>query len=308
LPFLRPSVDASKEIINTSIHNKNILLESIAEEFIPTEKNSMVDTKESRALWTTPKKYRVLIAEDDQELSNMLLRLLSEQYEVSLTPNGKKALEFIENHRVDILVSDIIMPEMDGLHLCQTIKSDILTSHIPVILLTARTEIENRIEGLEMGADSYIPKPFHPQHLLVRIEKLLKSREQVSEHFKNNFGTPAYTLQKDFSNRDKELLEKCIAFIDNNYANENIDADQLASHLAMSKAQLYRKTKALTGLTPHGLIKNFRLKKARQMIAEGEYAISDIIFMTGFNNRTYFYRSYKEVFGETPGELNKNLP
>lgn len=257
------------------------------------------------ALWTTPKKYRILVAEDDPELSNLLFKLLSEQYDVSLAKNGKQALELIQNNRIDLLVSDIMMPEMDGLTLCRTMKTDILTSHIPVILLTAKTDIENRIEGLEMGADSYIPKPFHPKHLFVRIEKLLKAREQFSEYFRVNFGTPSYNLEENYSARDKELLERCVEFIEQNFSNENIDADLLASHLAMSKAQLYRKIKALTGLTPHGLIKNFRIKKARQLIAEGEHSITDIIYMTGFNNRTYFYRSYKEIFGETPGDIHK---
>ncbi len=304
-----PLTETQSSPINGSlpeVSRKGVLIDNIHEELIPLNKNYFASNNQARALWTTPKKYRVLIAEDDQELSDMLMKLLSEQYEVNVTPNGKKAYEFITGHRVDIVVSDILMPEMDGLTLCKKIKADILTSHIPVILLTARTEIESRIEGLEMGADSYIPKPFHPRHLFVRIEKLLKSREQVSEHFKANFGTPAYTLQKDFSTRDKELMEKCIEFINLHYADENIDADQLASHLAMSKAQLYRKIKALTGLTPHGLIKNFRLKMARQLIAQGDHPISDIVFLTGFNNRTYFYRSYKEAFGETPGEINKN--
>jgi AraC-like DNA-binding protein len=158
-----------------------------------------------------------------------------------------------------------------------------------------------------MGADSYIPKPFHPKHLFVRIEKLLKTREQMSEFFKTNFGTPTYDLQQNYSLRDRELLEKCVNYIEKNYGEENLDAENLASYLALSKAQLYRKIKALTGLTPHGLIKNFRLKKARQMIAEGKYSVTEIIYMTGFNNRTYFYRSYKEMFGETPGDLGKNI-
>jgi YesN/AraC family two-component response regulator len=224
-----------------------------------------------------------------------------------MAKNGIQALGIIRNNRIDLLVSDIVMPEMDGLTLCKTIKSEILTSHIPVILLTAKSEMENRIEGLEMGADSYIPKPFHPKHLFVRIEKLLKTREQISEYFKANLGTPSYDFQQNYSVRDKDLLEKCVMFIENNFGEETLDAEILASHLALSKAQLYRKIKALTGLTPHGLIKNFRLKKARQMIAEGEYSITEIIYMSGFNNRTYFYRSYKEIFGETPGEINKNV-
>ncbi len=285
--------------------NHSVILETLSEEN-SLDHNQSKAIKARPALWTTPKKYRILVAEDDLELSNLLFRLLSEQYDVNLAKNGSQALEIIQQNRIDLLVSDIIMPGMDGLTLCKTIKTDIATSHIPVILLTAKSEIENRIEGLEMGADSYIPKPFHTKHLFVRIEKLLKTREQISEYFKSNFGTPSYDLQKNYSLRDKELLEKCIAFIENNFAEESLDAEALASHLALSKAQLYRKIKALTGLTPHGLIKNFRIKKARQMIAEGKYSVTEIIYMTGFNNRTYFYRSYKEIFGETPGDMNKN--
>ena len=307
LPYLPASPDEETKYQQAGLITRSALLENMTEEFLPGKNQPGKTSATKPALWTTPKKYRVLVAEDDPELSNLLFRLLSEQYDVSLAKTGKQALELIKNNRIDLLVSDIIMPEMDGLTLCKTIKSEILTSHIPVILLTAKTEMENRIEGLEMGADSYIPKPFHPKHLFVRIEKLLKTREQISEYFKTNFGTPSYDLQQNYSARDKDLLEKCVQFIENNFGEESLDAELMASHLALSKAQLYRKIKALTGLTPHGLIKNFRLKKARQMIAEGEFSITEIIYMTGFNNRTYFYRSYKEIFGETPGEINKNV-
>ncbi len=307
LPYTPVSPDGSAKYQHAGLITRSAVLENMTEEFLPGKNQGGNTITNKPALWTTPKKYRILVAEDDLELSNLLFRLLSEQYDVSLAKTGKQALELIKNNRIDLLVSDIVMPEMDGLTLCKIIKSEILTSHIPVILLTARSEMENRIEGLEMGADSYIPKPFHPKHLFVRIEKLLKTREQISEYFKTNFGTPSYDLQQNYSARDKELLEKCVIFIENNFGEETLDAELLASHLALSKAQLYRKIKALTGLTPHGLIKNFRLKKARQMIAEGKYSTTEIIYMTGFNNRTYFYRSYKEIFGETPGEINKNV-
>jgi signal transduction histidine kinase/ligand-binding sensor domain-containing protein/DNA-binding response OmpR family regulator len=293
---------AKKDFTAYSVYAPSKIFQNITDEIM----SGKSDKPAKPDIWTTPKKYRVLIAEDDAELANLLFRLLSEQYDISLASDGQKALEVLKHNRIDIVVSDIIMPKVDGLTLCKTIKSDTLTSHIPVILLTAKSEIESRIEGLEMGADSYIPKPFHPRHLFVRIEKLLKAREQAFESFKKNFGTSGYDLQHDFSSHDKELLEKCLAFVEKNYARENIDADIMASHLALSKAQLYRKVKALTGLTPHGLIKNYRLKQARKMIAEKEYSVSDIIFMTGFNNRTYFYRSYKEAFGETPGEIVKS--
>jgi len=301
------AADSGKENEKTTdLLSSERLQKSLADEFHDSYRDANTRSNIKPALWTTPKKYRILVAEDDNELSGLLLKLLSEQYDVALVQNGTQALEVIEKRRIDIVVSDIIMPEMDGLTLCKTIKTDLVTSHIPVILLTARAEMENRIEGLEMGADSYIPKPFHPQHLFIRIEKLLKTREQFAESFKQHVGTPLHSIKQELSGRDKELLAKCVSYIEANCADESLDAERLASHMAFSKPQLYRKIKALTGLTPHGLIKNFRLKKARQMIAEDKYSITDIIYMTGFNNRTYFYRSYKEVFGETPGVMNKS--
>ncbi len=290
---------------SSNLMTRRNLMENINEEFLNHNRHAKSVRASKTDLWTIPKKYKILVAEDDPELSTLLYKMLAEQYDVFLMHNGAQALEVIRNKKVDLVVSDVIMPGLDGLTLCKTIKNDIRTSHIQVILLTVRSEIENLIEGLEMGADAYIPKPFHPRHLQVKIEKLLRSREQASEYFKVHFGTPSYNLKQDYSIRDKELLEKCVAFIDANYTNENLDATQMASELALSIAQLYRKIKALTGLTPHSLIKNYRLKMARQMIAEDKYSISEIIYMTGFNNRTYFYRSYKEVFGETPGKMNK---
>jgi len=307
IPFQPVESNPDKTIHSSNLIERSNLLNSVSEKLMDFSEDAKTLSSLKTNLWTTPKKYKVLVAEDDPELSNLLYKMLSEQYDVYLVQNGKQALEVINKKKIDVVVSDVMMPEMDGLTLCKTIKANVLTSHIPVILLTVRSEIEDRIEGLEMGADAYIPKPFYPKHLFVRIERLLKSREQVSEYFKTNFGTPTYELKQDYSSRDKELLQKCIAFVEANYANENIDADKMASDLALSKAQLYRKIKALTGFTPHGLIKNYRLKQARQMILEGKHSITDVIYMTGFNNRTYFYRSFKELFGETPSELNKMI-
>jgi signal transduction histidine kinase/ligand-binding sensor domain-containing protein/CheY-like chemotaxis protein/AraC-like DNA-binding protein len=305
LPMRIPDVPGESRSPAGDITARKNLFESVAEEFLNHNRHARSADNSRAALWTMPGKYKVLIAEDDPELSDLLYRMLSEQYDVYPVHDGLQALEIIRSKRIDVVISDVMMPGMDGLALCRAIKDDMLTSHIKVILLTVRSEIENLIEGLEMGADSYIPKPFHPRHLLVRTEKLLRSREQASDYFKKHFGTPAYKPEQKYSTRDRELLEKCITFIEANYIDESLDAGMMASNLAMSKAQLYRKIKALTGLTPHLLIRNYRLKRARQMIKENKYSVSEIIYMTGFNNRTYFYRSYKGTFGETPGEMNR---
>ena len=300
-------VDLPAREVEAGTANKLPGVRNLAEDIAGqlAEYKSELNRSSFQKLWNLPGKYRILVAEDEPELAALLQKLLFPRYDVIIAPDGRKAIEIMQTNRIDLVISDVVMPGMDGLTLCKTIKTDFLTSHIPVILLTARTDIENRIEGLEMGADSYIPKPFYPKHLFVRIEKLLNAREHAFEYFKTHFGTPAFYQQQDLSPRDNQLLEKCLDYIYKNYSDENAGGDQMASHLALSKAQLYRKIKALTGLTPHGLMKNYRLKKARQLLSEGKYSISDIIFMTGFNNRTYFYRSYKEVFGETPGDFFK---
>lgn len=280
--------------------------ESIAEEFFQQKDYALDQNKSERKTTSNTTKYRILVVEDDLQLLQLLKELLSTHYEVVTAINGQKALEVLKIKRIDLVVSDVMMPVMDGLELCKTIKEDVSTSHIPVVLLTARAANEQLIEGLETGADSYITKPFHPKHLYLSIDKLLHIRELLTKGFKENIEQRSEEVEQHLPERDRKLLDKAFSFIGDKYFSEDLNADLLADELALSKAQLYRKIKALTGMTPHGLIKNFRLNKAREMILEDKYNISDIVFMCGFNNRTYFYRSYKELFGEAPGELNKN--
>jgi len=198
---------------------------------------------------------------------------------------------------------------MDGLELTKIIKTELNTSHIPVILLTARAEIEQRIEGLEVGADSYIPKPFHPRHLKVRIEKLIASREMFHKTFREyNEDQPQSELFKGLAPGDQTLLTCLVESIKERISDPNLNAESLCDFMTMSKTQLYRKIKALTGLTPHGLIKNLRLKKAAAELRKGEKTVSEVFYETGFNSRSYFYQTFKEEFGMAPGnyELSWN--
>ncbi len=194
---------------------------------------------------------------------------------------------------------------MDGLEFCARVKADINTCHIPVILLTAKSELEQRIEGLEAGADSYIPKPFHPEHLLVRIKKLLEAQERFRSTYKEYDEKSRNELLQGLSTKDKKLLSGLSAYIDEHIEDSALNADHLSDYLSMSKTQLYRKIKALTDLTPHGLIKHVRLKKAASLLLEDEKTVSEVFYETGFNNRTYFYRSFKEAYGATPGEFKR---
>ena len=194
------------------------------------------------------------------------------------------------------------MPEMNGYDLCKIIKDDINTCHIPVILLTAMGGIENRIKGLETGADSYIPKPFHPRHLLTRVAKLLQAKDQIRSVFKN----APWRLKANVDGlvkRDQNLVFDLMDFIHENMSNPALDSEMLTAQFGMSKTQLYRKVKVLTGFTPHGFIKHYRLERAVELLKNTDKTVSEIIYETGFNNRTYFYRSFKEMYKCSPKDL-----
>lgn len=251
-------------------------------------------------------KHNILVVDDNAQLRNLIYDILHQDYSVLLAKNGIEALDKINSNDISVIVSDIIMPEMDGLELCNTIKEDINTCHIPVILLTAKGELEHRIQGIESGADSYIPKPFDPRHLKVRIRKLIEMRNQV----RNAFQSVQTVSVKDVSGlykRDAKFVDNLQKIVEENIDKAELNADMLVDQLAMSKTQLYRKIKAVTGFTPHGFIRNFRLKKAASLLLESSYSVSEIIYETGFNNRTYFYRCFKELYGESPTDYKKNI-
>lgn len=305
LPLVKDGDKAMGPAYDIRRKGRSQLIESIAEDYFHQYVEAAEFKPQTALAQNQPSKHRILIAEDDVQLLQLLQNMLSQYYDVTTAGNGVEALDMLKSKRIDLVLSDVIMPVMDGLTLCKAIKDDFITSHIPVVLLTARSETEQLIEGLEKGADAYIAKPFHPRHLFVTIKKLISSRENLISQIRKDIEQSVLNKNNQLSERDNKLLQKAFSFVEGNYHLENLNADHLADHLAMSKAQLYRKIKAVTGVTPHGLIKNYRLNKARQMIAEGKYCISDIVYMTGFNNRTYFYRSYRELFGETPGEITK---
>ncbi|MBN2347809.1 MAG: response regulator [Bacteroidales bacterium] len=248
------------------------------------------------------RQYSLLVVDDSYEVCDLVESLLIDTYFIYKALDGKTALIILEKMSIDLVISDVLMPGMDGLELTKVIKTDINTSHIPVILLTAKAEIEDRIEGLEVGADSYIPKPFHPRHLMVRIEKLIANRERFRKMFREfDDDQPSSELLEGLAPGDKKLITALIESIEEKMSDSDLNAEFLSSHMAMSKTQLYRKIKALTGLTPHGLINNLRLKKAAAELKKGEKTVSEIFYETGFNSRSYFYQTFKKAYGVPPG-------
>ncbi|QZT36663.1 response regulator [Halosquirtibacter xylanolyticus] len=250
------------------------------------------------------KKPLLLVVDDHQEIRDFISQILSSKYEIIEAVNGKDAYDKVMKVIPDLIISDVMMPEMDGLELCKKIKTNEITNHIPVILLTAKTAIEHRIQGIEMGADSYIPKPFNVRHLETRIEKLMELRDALQEKFKNNFLLidKAPTGMKESDLKFIKLAENVIK---ENIMEENFSVESLGKELAYSRMQLYRKMKNITGLSPNEFIRNYRLKQAAKMLQEGELSVTEVLYQVGFSNKSYFTKCFKELYNETPKEYSK---
>jgi CheY-like chemotaxis protein len=242
------------------LHSFPLLDETISLEF--ETDYYLPDVLKDQAVPPSGQSSSLLIVDDHASILSLLNNLLSEKYTIFKAGNGRKALAILEEERIDLVISDVIMPDMDGLTLCKSIKENIQTSHIPVILLTAKGEIENRIEGLQVGADSYIPKPFHPEHLFIRIEKLIEHRDLIRKRFQNFAEVELNQLSPGIGERDDNFFLKITQCIQDHLNEPEFNADVIADEVGMSKASLYKKVKTITGLTPHGLIKQYRLKKS----------------------------------------------
>lgn len=274
-------------------------LYDISEPILP-EVDELEATKERTSQET------LLLVEDNQELLYLMRDIFSEDYQVVVAENGKEAWEYIKGNYVDIVVSDIMMPEMDGMELCRHIKNDIMTSHIIVILLTAQMSMENEIASYELGADDYVSKPFEPNILKVRLRNLIKKRKQIQADFKAN--PSAGMISKiDFTSLDEQLIEKAIEVVEQNLSEPEFDVVTLAGELGMSRSTLARKIKGITGRTPLDFIKDIKMKHACQMLKNKRISIAEVVVALGYNDHKYFAASFKEAWGMTPSEYQKKV-
>ena len=245
----------------------------------------------------------VLIVEDNPHLLDYLEDLMSKNFQVIVAENGKKGLELAKEKNPDIIVSDVMMPVMDGITLCSEIKSNILTSHIPIILLTARTMVENIMEGFEKGADDYLVKPFNEDVLKVRIKNLLASRKHLREKFTNDILLSPKEIA--FTSPDQEFLTKLNTVIEEQIDNSEFSIEELAAEMAMSHSNLYKKIKALTGMTTVAFVRDFRLKRAAQILSQNKISIIDVCFQVGYTDRRHFSQEFKKKFSITPSAYAK---
>ena len=250
-------------------------------------------------------KHTILLVEDSEEMRDYLADELAEKYNVFAAANGADAMDIIKNEKVDLVVSDIMMPIMDGCELCNHIKSDSDLSHVPVILLTAAIGVEKRIETLEIGADGYIEKPFPIELLMSNISNLFKNREISYKQFMSKPLTHYNSVTA--SKVDEEYMDKLHDFIMKHISEPDLNIENLTIQLGTSKSSLYRKLKANTGLSINEYIRVCRLKQAAELLSSQKYKINEVAFMTGFSSPSYFATCFQKQFGISPSEFVKNL-
>lgn len=289
--FKDSDVFTDKKPIIISSHLKSILTE--IEETKPVNPEKVISLEQLEKQQPT-----ILIVEDDKEIHIFLKQLLDENYTILTASNGLEALEIMETKIPDLIISDVMMPIMDGVELCKKVKSDLLTCNIPFIMLTAKESVLHRIEGLESGANSYIPKPFYPKHLQIRIQKLLEEKENIGRHFLQDQQFTSLTLNNTTSQKD--FIREVIEVIRKSIDDENLQSALIEKTLGISTSNLYRKTKDVFNLSPGELIRIIRLKYAAELLRKDEMTVSEVCYKSGFNNRSYFYREFKKVYSTTP--------
>lgn len=253
----------------------------------------------------TNNKQTLLIAEDNTDMQLFLQKNLADQYYILLADNGKDGIKLLEKNEVDIIISDIMMPEMDGIEFCNIVKNSSLWNHIPFLLLTAKTNIASKIEGLEIGADAYIEKPFSVPHLSAQIKNLLDSRRNLLKKFTES---PHISLKSIAGNKaEEEFLSKLNEILERNITNAEFSIENLAEEMCISTSSLFAKIKNVSNVTPNKLLLLFRLKKATELLAENKYRINEISYMVGFNNPSYFAKCFQKQYGVLPKDFRGTL-
>ena len=265
---------------------------------------SRLDDSETKEMLSKTYPYTILITEDDDEVRGFLERELSLHFKIRTAANGKEALRVLEEEEISLVVSDVMMPEMNGFELCRTIKSQLPFSHIPVILLTALTDERQRIFGITGGADDYIQKPFHTDYVKIKIIHLLQERRKLRERLLEKLRDNKLLLSEPekVESIDDAFLRKFAEQIEAVYADPEYNVEKLSETLGLSRGHLHRKIKELTGTAPVEFLRTYRLNKATQLLRQNAYTVSEVAYRTGFSSPAYFSKCFKAVYGVTPTE------
>ena len=295
--------------LGKSVYKKN----EIVDEIFKIEKNKnqflsvnnhydedeFTDQTNENSTAETSKPYTVLIVEDNPELRNYLKQELSKLYKVITAENGKKGYELAVQKLPDIIVTDVIMPVMDGLQMCKNIKGDLKTSHIPLLMLSAKAMVKDRLEGIDSGADMYLSKPFELDILKSSLAQLITSRQIM---FKKFYSGITKQGKEKTTSLDNDFIQKILHFINENISEPELTVELLSSKIFLSRSQLYRKIKTLTGVSVNEFIRNVRLEKAKQLIEKGNNNINEISYKVGFTSPSYFAKCYKTKYGHLPNQ------
>ncbi|MEM7109966.1 MAG: ATP-binding protein, partial [Bacteroidota bacterium] len=283
------------QLLNDFLDSESITLYTSQGKPVPTA---------SQEILTDEKDELVLVVEDNEDIRNFIGEVLEDEFRITKAEDGLKALESIEAELPDLIISDVMMPEMDGIHLVQKLKSDVRTSHIPVILLTARTGLIFMKEGYESGADEYITKPFNASMLRTRIRNMLQSRQVLREKLRTEYLTQPKAV--DMNTPDEQFLIDFTQVVDKFLDSAELDTKLLSAELGMSHSVVYKKLKALTGFTIVEFIRDYRLSQAAKLLTSYRQSVAETCYSVGFSDRKYFSQVFKKKYGMTPSEYAKS--
>ena len=297
LPFTQEQVSAK------AVYDSNYIETHL--DLLPSLPASAEKLKLPTASPSAPEKPTVLIVEDNEDMRQFIRYILSDSYNLIEAENGEEGFEVAKKHLPDVVISDVMMPKTDGFDLCQLLKTNVATNHIPVILLTAYALDEQKQVGFESGADAYISKPFNVKLLKTRVRKLIENRKKIRESFSNFLLNE--TKQETLGKVEQQFITDFTQYVENSIANPELNIDEIADALGLSRSNLYRKIKSLTNYSPNELIRTIRVKYAKQLLNSKAKSISEVAYEVGFSSPSYFAKCFKDFYNESPTEYLERI-
>jgi len=297
LPFSQEQVSAK------AVYDSNYIETHL--DLLPSLPASVEKLKLPTVVPSAPEKPTVLIVEDNEDMRQFIRYILSDNYNLIEAENGEEGFEVAKKHLPDVVISDVMMPKTDGFDLCQLLKTNVATNHIPVILLTAYALDEQKQVGFESGADAYISKPFNVKLLKTRVRKLIENRKKIRESFSNFLLNE--TKQETLGKVEQQFITDFTQYVENSIANPELNIDEIADALGLSRSNLYRKIKSLTDYSPNELIRTIRVKYAKQLLNSKAKSISEVAYEVGFSSPSYFAKCFKDFYNESPTEYLERI-
>ena len=297
LPFTQEEISAK------TVYDSNYIETHL--DLLPSLPASAEKLKLPTASPSAPEKPTVLIVEDNEDMRQFIRYILSDSYNLIEAENGEEGFEVAKKHLPDVVISDVMMPKTDGFDLCQLLKTNVATNHIPVILLTAYALDEQKQVGFESGADAYISKPFNVKLLKTRVRKLIENRKKIRESFSNFLLNE--TKQETLGKVEQQFITDFTQYVENSIANPELNIDEIADALGLSRSNLYRKIKSLTDYSPNELIRTIRVKYAKQLLNSKAKSISEVAYEVGFSSPSYFAKCFKDFYNESPTEYLERI-